>query len=96
MTRIDSIKEATGVSLQELSMAAKDKTLWISRIHRAAGRGTDSVAHISPKKRGGCDTFSHRHGHIVFLTNKNIPLYLFRLQHGPLPLHPHLRRQNKK
>lgn len=31
-----------------------------------------------------------------FLTNKNIQFYLFHLQHGPLPLHPHPWRQKKK
>lgn len=32
----DSIKEATGISLQKLSKAAEDRTLWTSLIHRVA------------------------------------------------------------
>lgn len=32
----DSIKEATGVSPQELSRAVEDRILWTSLIHRAA------------------------------------------------------------
>lgn len=33
----DSIKEATGVSLQEPSRAVEDRTLWTSLTHRVVG-----------------------------------------------------------
>lgn len=37
MRWLDSIKQATGLSLQELSGAAEDRTLCTSLIHRVAG-----------------------------------------------------------
>lgn len=40
----DSIKEATGMSLQELSRAVGDRTLWPSLIHRVIGSLVNSVA----------------------------------------------------
>ena len=33
---IGSIKEAEGLSLQELSRAVEDKTVWMSLVHRVA------------------------------------------------------------
>ena len=36
MRWIDSIEEAIGMSLQELSRAVEDRTLWTSLIHRVA------------------------------------------------------------
>ena len=42
--RIDNIKEAVGVSLQELSRAGEDRTLGTSLIHKSPGVGAKSMA----------------------------------------------------
>ena len=44
LRRSDSIKEAVGISLQELSRAIEDKTLWMSLIIESPGIGANSMA----------------------------------------------------
>lgn len=46
MRLIDSLKEAMGMSLQELSRAIADRTLWTSFIHRGQGVRVGSTAHV--------------------------------------------------
>ena len=63
MRWIDSIKEAIGVSLQDLSRAVEDRTWWTSLIHSVHGVRVDSTAsntHISQKQEKYRTKFTHQ------------------------------------
>ena len=54
MRWIDSVEEATGVSLQELSRAVEGRTLWTSLIHRA----TRSQSQLDDTNKSKITSFS--------------------------------------
>lgn len=52
MIRIDSIKEAIGISLQKLNRTDEDRKLWVSVIHESPGVKDYSMTHYTQSKRG--------------------------------------------